>query len=305
MTEVMTVLGAVAADQLGIVLPHEHLLLDLCRVSRNADHILNDRDLAIVEATAFREAGGGTIVELSNRGLSRDPAGLQEIARATGLNIVMGAGWYREPYYDPSLVRVSIEALTEQTIADLEEGVDESGIRAGIIGEIGCDLDYISPVEERVHRAAARAHRRTGAAISTHAVRCPAGLDQLDLLAEEGVDPRRVVVGHCGTYPFPEYHRAIAERGAFVQFDWVGRGHFAWDIQQNVDWVMRLVRAGFISQILLSHDVCMKSHLKAYGGAGYDFVPARFPSYLMAAGLDAGEVRSILVDNPRRALTGA
>lgn len=304
-TEVMTVLGPLAAQDLGIVLPHEHLLLDLARVSRDPDHVINDRDLAVIEAGAFRDAGGRTIVDVTNRGLGRDPHALVEISRATGLNIVMGCGWYREPFYAPRLVRTTVDSLADEMVSDLVDGVDGSGIRAGIIGEIGCDREWISPVEERMYRAAARAHKRTGIAIGTHSVWWAGGIAQLDLLADEGVDPRRVIIGHCDTYPFPEYHDAVARRGAFVEFDTVGRGHFEWDIQRRIEWVVRLVRAGHLQQILLSQDVCKKSHLKAYGGTGYDYVAAVFSGRLVEAGLDPGEVRTIMVDNPRRALTGS
>jgi predicted metal-dependent phosphotriesterase family hydrolase len=300
----MTVLGPVAGDELGVTLPHEHLLLDLTRITRVADQILNDHALAVAEVGAFKRAGGSTVVELTNRGLGRDPAGLREIARQTGLNVVMGSGWYREPFYDTSLVKTYVDAIADQIVEDLTAGVDGSGIRAGIIGEIGSDLAWISPVEERVFRAAARAQRRTGAAISTHSVRCPGGLDHLDLFANEDVDPRRVIIGHCQSHPFFEYHLAVAKRGAYVQYDWTGRGNVAWEIESEVQWVLDLIRAGHHRQILLSHDICMKPHLKAYGGTGYDFVPTSFAERLRTAGLDDGEIRTILVDNPRTALTG-
>jgi phosphotriesterase-related protein len=304
MREVMTVLGPVAAQDLGIVLPHEHLLLDLSRVTRNADHLLNEPALAVAEVTAFRDAGGRTIVDVTTRGLKRDHLAVTAIARETGLNIVMGAGWYRESFYDRSIDERSTDAIADEIVTDLTEGMDGSDIRCGVIGEIGVDWGYISPAEERVHRAAARAHLRTGVTITTHGVRSPVGLDQLDLLEEEGVDPKTVVVGHCDFYPFPEYHAAVARPGAFVQFDSIGRGFFDWDIGQRVTWVMNLVRAGHLRQILLSHDVCMKPHLKAYGGQGYDYVPTQFAARLVAAGLDPAEVRVMLIDNPRDALAG-
>jgi predicted metal-dependent phosphotriesterase family hydrolase len=134
-------------------------------------------------------------------------------------------------------------------------------------------------------RAAARAHKRTGVTITTHGVRSPVGLAQLDLLEDEGVDLRHVVVGHCDLYPHPDFHAAVARRGAFVQFDTIGRGFFEWDIRQRLDWVMRLIDLGFMHQILLSHDVCMKPHLRAYGGQGYDYVLTGFVPRLRQAGL--------------------
>jgi phosphotriesterase-related protein len=304
MADVVTVLGPAAADKLGVTLTHEHLILDLSRVTRDANGVLNEVPLAIQELGYFGRAGGATVVEVTNRGLGRDPSALAEIARATGLNVVMGAGWYREPYYDRSIYERTTDAIADEIVRDLMVGVDDTGIRAGIIGEIGADLHYVSPAEERVLRAAARAHQQTGVTITTHGVRSPVGLAQLDILADEGVDLRRVVIGHCDFYPHPEFHLAVARRGAFVQFDSIGRGFFEWDIDRRLDWVMRLIAQGFLHRILLSHDVCMKSHLRAYGGQGYDYVLTGFVPRLRQAGLSDEQIHTLIVDNPRSALTG-
>jgi len=134
MAEVLTVRGPLAADQLGRTLPQEHLLIDLARVTRNFDHFLHDGSLATIEACRFRDAGGGTIVDLANRNLGGDPRGLSAIAEQTGLNIVMGCGWYREPYYDREVYEKSTNQLADDIVRDIVEGVDGTGIRAGTIG---------------------------------------------------------------------------------------------------------------------------------------------------------------------------
>ena len=304
MTEVVTVLGPVPADKLGATLTHEHLILDLSRVTRDANGALNEVPLAIQELGYFSRAGGATVVEVTNRGLGRDPGALAEIARATGLNVVMGAGWYREPFYDRSINERTTNAIADEIVRDLMVGVDDTGIRAGIIGEIGADLHYVSAAEERVLRAAARAHAQTGVTITTHGVRAPVGLAQLAILEDEGVDLSRVVIGHCDLYPHPDFHLAVARRGAFVQFDTIGRGFFEWDINQRLDWVLRLIAQGFLQRILLSHDVCMKPHLRAYGGQGYDYVLTGFVPRLRQAGLSDEQIHTLTVDNPRSALTG-
>jgi phosphotriesterase-related protein len=175
-------------------------------------------------------------------------------------------------------------------------------VRAGIIGEIGCDR-YVSAPEERVLRAAARAHLRTGATITTHAARWPVGHAQLDLLAEEGVDPARVIVGHCDMVPDPAYHLALARRGAFVQYDTI-QGENEWETGRRVEWIRALVDAGFEHQVLLSHDVCLRTDLAAYGGPGYAFLLTGFRARLLEAGLPDALVEALLRDNPRSALTG-
>jgi predicted metal-dependent phosphotriesterase family hydrolase len=181
--------------------------------------------------------------------------------------------------------------------------VGSSGIRAGIIGEIGADRGYISAAEERSFRAAARAHLRTGVTINTHAARWPVGLAQLRLLAEEGVDPRRVIVGHTDSVPVPGYQVDLVRQGCYVSFDSIGTGS-PYNTRRAAEHVLDLVRAGFGSQILLSHDVCLHDHLRAAGGCGYTYLLTEFLPMLTVAGLDEEQVRAFTTDNPRAALTG-
>jgi phosphotriesterase-related protein len=219
------------------------------------------------------------------------------------VRIVMGAGHYREPYLDRERIdRLTVDELADEIVEDLEVGVDGTGIRAGIIGEIACER-WITAAEERCFRAAARAHRRTGVSITTHAARWPVGVRQLDLLAEEGVDPRRVIVGHCDMVPDLDYHLALARRGAFVQFDTI-QGESEYDIQARLGYVKALVAAGFADSILLSQDVCLRSNLRAFGGSGYVYVITGFRDRLLAAGVSADLLRGFMVRNPRAALTG-
>lgn len=297
---VMTVTGPAPAEQLGVTLPHEHVYLDLTREYRG-EGLLNDPALAESELRRYAEAGGRTLVDVTTAGLRGDPAGLRSLSESTGLHIVRGAGFYRQAYYPPDLDELPTDAVADLIVADIEDGTD--GVRAGIIGEIGCDR-YLSAVEERVFRAAARAHRRTGLTITTHAARWPVGTAQLDLLAEEGVDPHRVVIGHCDMVPDHDYHLALAERGAWVQFDTV-QGVHEWDTRQRLDWLRGLADRGFLGQVLLSQDVCLRSDYAAMGGPGYAYVVTTFTDRLREAGFDDADLHTLLVDNPRRMLTGS
>lgn len=310
---VMTVRGPVPASELGLTLMHEHILVNMLRELR-VEGLLNDVPLAVRELARFKELGGGTVVDMTNRSLGQQPRALRRISELSGLHIVMGCGLYRQQYYDAAwLDRMSTDELASWMVRDLTEGVDGTGIRAGIIGEIACD-QWLTAQEERVFRAAARAHRRTGATISTHAARWPVGLTQLDLLEEEGVSPGRVIVGHCDTVASVEwdaeqsvldYHLAIAERGAFVQFDTVRKGPgFEHDLDARVRFVRHLIDKGRIDRILLSHDVAWRSALRTFGGGGYVLIIEDFVPRLKAAGIGEDQIRTILVDNPRRALTG-
>jgi phosphotriesterase-related protein len=300
---VMTVRGAIPATELGTTLPHEHVFINLVREYRGTG-LLDDHALAVSELERFREAGGRSLVDCTNLGLQRDPIALRSVSEETGLHIVMGCGLYRDPYIDTAwLDRTSTEELAELIVRDIEEGADGTDVRAGVIGEIGADKWYISTAEERSFRAAARAHRRTGVTITTHAARWPVGGPQLDVLEEEGVDPRRVIIGHCDMVPMPEYHVALAKRGAYVEFDTI-RGGAEYDTEARVGFVLGMVRAGYLDRVLLSQDVCLRSQLRAMGGCGYDFVLTDFVARLRAAGLGEDDVHVLTVENPRRALTG-
>ena len=300
----MTVSGPIAADRLGFTLIHEHLLLDLMRDAWIGNNILNDPELALIELQRYKQAGGVTLVDQTNRGLAQDPLAIKDLAARSGVQIILGCGWYRETYYEPYLYRWKTDQIADQMVADITDGIDGTGVRAGIIGEIGAHFTWISPAEERVLRAAGRAHRRTGLTVTLHATRAPLGLDQLDILRDEGVDPRRVVVGHAQSYPVFEYHAEIARRGAFISFDRMGANN-PYDLQKNLQLVRAVLDAGLEQHLVLSHDVCYRSDLVTYGGLGYTAISSHLPAALRDIGVSDQQLQRIMVDNPRRALTGA
>ena len=213
----------------------------------------------------------------------------------------MGSGWYRQPFYPPEIDRLSTDELADRMIRELTDGIGDTGVRAGIIGEIGVNLDYATAQEERVLRAAARAQKATGAPLTTHASMYPVGLLQLDILRDEGVDPSRVIIGHCDTYLEQAYHLEILEAGAWVQFDTIGRVHMNPD-DRRVSALVELIRLGWKDQLLLSSDRCHRGDLCAFGGVGYGYVFTRFFDMLRAAGIDDATLDAITIDNPRRVL---
>jgi phosphotriesterase-related protein len=303
MTTVMTVRGEVPVTELGAVLPHEHVFADLLREYRS-EGILGDEDLAISEVSRFAEAGGGTLVDLTTSEIGRDPAALRRVSESTGVHVVMGCGHYRDPYLDRSWFdRTPVDEIAELIVAEITDGVAPDGIRPGVIGEIGCDQGYLSAAEERSFRAAARAHLASGLTISTHAARKPVGLAQLAILEQEGVDPARVVIGHCDTVPRPDYHLEVARRGCFVQMDGLGSdGEFLQ--ARTLGYIELLAEAGHLDQLLLSHDNFLPKHLSAHGGAGYDHVLTNVVPALLARGFTTDDVHTLTVSNPQRALVG-
>ncbi len=303
LTALQTVDGPVSADALGVVMPHEHTFIDLLREYRN-DGLINDPELVRDELIRYREAGGRTIVDCTTRGLHPEPLLNRRVARESGVNVIMGTGFYRRPYLDEDwFAGTSADEVAELLIGDIQTGFDGTDVRAGVIGEIGCERD-ISPAEEKSFRGSARAHQATGLTITTHAARWPVGIAQLDLLESEGVPMARVIIGHCDTVPDRDYHAQIAQRGAWVQFDTIQAGP-EYFLNRTVRAVMELVSAGYGERILLSQDVCLASHLEAAGGSGYGYVLSAFLGRLEAAGMPAAATRSLVTLNPVRALTGA
>ena len=117
------------------------------------------------------------------------------------------------------------------------------------------------------------------------------------------IDPSRVVIGHCDMVPDHDYHLALVERGAWIQFDTV-QGVHEWDTQQRLGWLRSLADAGHLDRVLLSQDVCLRSDYAAMGGPGYAYVVTTFADRLREAGFDAADIATLTVDNPRRMLTG-
>jgi phosphotriesterase-related protein len=305
----MTVNGPIPPERTGFTLPHEHTGISLWHIQDRWDYweLTPDEDLLADELRDFRRRGGSTLVDLTPSGVGRDPERLRRLSAATRLQIVMGTGWYRGAYYPPEALidRRSVDDLAAEMIREFDAGVAGTGVRPGIIGEIGTDKPWLSAQEERVHRAAARAAKGTGMAISTHAVMSPVGLDQLRVFEEEGVDPARVVIGHADSYPNLDHYLAILDRGANLQFDFLGQRFANEEAAEPrlIELIVELLERGFADQLLLSQDVCHNVQLKANGGFGYVYLQQHFLPKLRTAAVGEGEIERMTVDNPRRILT--
>ncbi len=310
MAHVQTVRGSVAPETIGFTLPHEHTAIALWHAKGRWDYWELTADEPTIEAELglYRAAGGSCLVDVTLDGVGRDPARLVALSERTGLHLVMGCGWYREPYYPPEarIDRRSVDDLADELVREATEGVGESGIRPGIIGEIGTDKPWLSPAEERVHRAAARAARRTGLAITTHAVLSDVGLAQLKVFEEEGVDPGRVVIGHADSFPSLDHYLEIVGRGANVEFDFLGMSFSPVERlgePRIAGLVLELIARGHGDRVLLSQDICHNSQLKHYEGNGYVHLHESFLPRLRAAGASEADITRLTVTNPVRILT--
>ena len=311
---VQTVLGPIDPAELGFTLPHEHTAITLWQIPGRWDYweLTADEPVITTELLRFRDAGGTTLVDVTPPGVGRNPAWLIRLARATGLHLVMSCGWYREAYYPAEALidRRSVESLADELVIEIEEGVACDGldalVRPGIIGEIGTDKPWLSAQEERVHRAAAQASRRTGLAITTHAVMSDVGLAQLAVFEAEGADPGRVVIGHADSYPKLEHYLEIIRRGASVEFDFLGMSFTPMERHGEpriIDLLLELLSRGHADRVLLSQDVCHNQQLRHYEGNGYTYLQETFLPRLRERSVSETEIEQLTILNPRRILT--
>ena len=306
---VQTVTGAVPADSIGFTLPHEHTACQLWHIPSRWDYweLTRDEELIAAELGEFTSRGGTCLVDLTLPGIGRDPERLSRLSERTGLHIVMGTGWYRGAYYPAEALidRRSADGLAEEIVREYHDGVGTTGVRPGIIGEIGVDKPWVSALEERVHRAAARASRQTGMSITTHSVLSDVGMAQLRIFEEEGVDPARVVIGHADSYPALDYYLAIVEHGANLETDFLGMTITVTERHDEPIVIRRLcelLERSYADRVLLSQDVCHNAQLKHYGGRGYSYLAETYLPRLREAGVDDKTIEQLTVLNPRRIL---
>jgi phosphotriesterase-related protein len=338
-----TVLGVIDGEQLGITSSHEHIIWDMsdyfeepesasdkelarqpvsmenlhlirARPHINIDNMVQtDEKVAIKELLDFKDAGGRTIVELSQNGLARNPLALARIARATGLNIIMGSGYYVGLSHPADMDEKTEEDIADEIVRDITTGVGGTGVKSGIIGEIGCSLP-LTDNERKVLRACADAQKRTGAPINIHpSIDDGAMLENIAVLKDAGADLSRVAISHIDGFGYSlETRFKVLEEGCYVEYDGFGQAifHFFYmgrianamsDIQKITD-IMELIEKGYLHQILLAQDFCFKCCLATYGGYGYAHIIRNLIPFIKAKGMTDGQIQTLLVDNPRRLL---
>ena len=304
---VMTVTGEMDPSALGVTHSHEHVLWDYWKMIRSYEVIFDDETVATNEVQLFKDVGGGSLVDCTTTGLGPHPEALRRISQRTGVNIILGCGWYREPVYVSEVHEKTSAELGEILIRHLAEGFDGTDVRAGFIGEIGTERGHISALEERVFLAAARASRQTGAAIWTHTTHFgELALEQINLLEDAGVDPARIVVNHLGDREDTSSLLAIARRGVFVSIDnigYTGEGYPSDDVRLNS--ISTLIEAGFGNKIMLGTDIGTRAALRTYGGRGFAWLIESFIPKMHAAGLSREQVDALTVHNVANALAFA
>jgi phosphotriesterase-related protein len=317
MTEVPTARGPVDASALGVTLMHEHVFVLSTEILHNYPHIWGDEDRRVEDAAhrlnQLADAGVQTIVDLTAIGQGRFIPRIQRVAERTSINIVVATGLYTfgdVPFFfrfrGANPPPDGTDAMTDFFVRDIVEGIGETGVRAGIL-KCATDAPGLTRGVERVLRAVAQAHRQTGAPISTHThVGTRRGLDQQRVFREEGVDLSRVVIGHSGDSTDLDYLEELIAAGSYLGMDRFGIDTIL-SFDQRVDTVAGLCQRGHAAKLVLSHDYsCFIDWFPEQG------VAARFPNWhylhihqdvlpaLRRRGVTEDEIRTMLVDNPRR-----
>lgn len=339
---VMTVLGKKDAKDLGIITPHEHIFIDMSVffhepeeisakqlahspvtidklgiLKRNCFALLDnvqmmDYETQKKEIEYFKYAGGRTVVDASTIGLGRDPELLRRISVDTGLNVICGAGYYVEGAQSAANLELTVEQMEENIVREIEVGIGNTGIRAGIIGEIGVSHEMF-PFEKKSLIAACRAQVRTNAPLMIHINPWSTqGRQAMQIVKEHGIAPEKVVICHADVENREDYIFELLDMGVYVEFDNFGKENDVepWDIypgngpfvtdRERVALIKKIIDRGYTKQLLFSTDICLKSLLHSYGGWGYDHVITHILPALRAKGVTEEQIQEIMIHNPAR-----
>lgn len=296
---ITTVKGKV--KRLGKTYIHEHIKLDLSGHKKDPDTNYNDTNEVMLELKELKKKGIDSLVEVTNRGMGRDVLIMVELAERTGLNIIASTGFYKEPFLPQYFYQLSDKELTNMLIKDIEEGMDETHIKAHVLGEVGTSHNRITDTERRLFYIIGNVHLNTGRPIFTHTTLGTMALEQIQILEERNVDLEKVLIGHMDLNYNMEYHLRVADKGCYLGFDTIGKINYQPD-ENRIQLIKELVARGHENQIVLSLDLTRKSHLKKYKGIGYSYIVDKFIPLLIESGIKEETISKFLVDNPNRLL---
>jgi phosphotriesterase-related protein len=319
MSQVNTVLGPVDGSALGSTLMHEHIFVLSPEIEKTVEEWDEEAEQtrAVAKLRELKQRGIDTLVDLTVVGLGRYIPRIEAIAALVPeINIVVATGVYTYNevpmffhFQGPGTVLGGPEPMVEMFIREIEHGVADTGVRAGIL-KCATDSPGITPGVERVLRAVAQAHRATGVPITTHTPRPPEpwGLHQQRIFKEEGVDLSRVVIGHSGGTLNTDYHLELIENGSYLGFDHFGMSGFT--LEDRVDAVVRLCERGYAERIVLSHDaMCFvdwfpRSMMAALKDWRWTYIADEVLPVMQERGVSEAAIRSMMVENPRTILEG-
>lgn len=318
MSFIRTMLGDISPENLGFTYSHEHIV---CKpaywVERGSDDlILDDPEKSKQDVLIFKALGGRSIIDATAVDYGREPAAVRKISEETGIQIVGTAGFNKSFLWDAKMPgqdttyrhwieHSTIDSLASFVVGEVEKGMNGTDIKAGQV-KFGTGYNSINPLEIKTIRAVARAHLTTGAPIHSHTESGSMPLEQMVYLKEEGISLENVSFGHLDRNPDPYLHLKIAETGAYLCFDGIGKIKYGPE-SQRISCILSLFKHGYGDQVLVSGDTARRTYYYSYGyyglGLGYiigTWVP-RFKDEAYRDGIDGEDaVRRIFIENPRK-----
>jgi phosphotriesterase-related protein len=317
--KVQTFRGTVDASDLGPTLTHEHIFVGNPELDLNLPHPEWDEpamiDRAVDGLERLWDLGIRTVVDLTVLGLGRDVRRVVTVAARTRVNLVAATGYYTAdvlpPYFQthgPGLLVGGPDPLVELFVRDIEEGVADTGIRAAMV-KVVTDRAGLAPDVQRVLAAAAIAHQQTGVPITTHThAPSQSGRDQLAYFRKHGVDPERLIIGHCGDSEDLDYLRELMDAGCTIGMDRFGMEHVLAD-DRRIATVEHLLRLGYADRMVLSHDAAFFSRITPPSWRAkhapcwhMENISTRVIPRLLDAGVSQDDIDQMLIGNPARLL---
>ena len=297
---VRTVLGDISPGELGVTLPHEHLItFPPQKVRYDPDYMLPSAEKALQEVKLFKAAGGNALAEMTTSGYGRDVLNFKKISEETGVHVIATTGAIMESLFPAEIYDLTDSELTNLFIRDVTVGLDNTDIKAGVL-KFGASNDSFSSAERKVARAVCKTHLETGAPITTHTINGTMAMSFVEFLQAEGVKLENAVIGHLDKGSLQlGYLLMIARTGVYVQLDSIGKTKYYPD-ELRVEIIKELIKEGFGNRILISGDMGRQSYLKSYGGApGFEHLLHGFIPLMREAGISEEDIKLLTVDNPQ------
>lgn len=283
----------------GITLIHEHTTIDLSRIKGIDDTNLNCKDETIEEFKELYDLGVRNIIDVTACGMGRNVDYVNEVAEKSKINIIQSTGFYKDPFLPDFVYEYTVEELKDFMVNEIQNGIDGTNTKAGVIGEIGTSKDSFEEMEKKVFEASIKAHLETGTIISTHTSLGTMAREQAKLFIERGVNPKKVIIGHQDLSEDLEQIKYLINEGFWVAFDTIGKNNYVLDTQK-IKFLVDLQENNMIDSIVMSMDITRKSNMKYMGGIGYTYLFTDFVPMMKEAGITDESINKIFVENPKK-----
>lgn len=283
----------------GMTLIHEHTTIDLSSIKNIDDTNLNCKEETINEFKELYKLGVRNIIDVTACGMGRNVEYINEVSKKTKINIIQATGFYKEPFLPEFVYKYTVDELKDFMVNEIENGIDGTTTKAGVIGEIGTSKDKFEEMEKKVFEAAIKAHLEKGTVISTHTSLGTMAVEQAKLFKKRGVNPKKVIIGHQDLSENLDQIKYLINEGFWVAFDTIGKNNYVKD-EEKIKFLVDLQENKMIDSIVMSMDITRKSNMKYKGGIGYTYLFTHFVPMMKKAGITEESIKKIFIENPKK-----